>query len=437
MAYKSGRPTLRKTKMDGWYEFYREACPICGKVDQCVIHEDNNRVWCLRVASDIVWGKNSTMQGWLHFLNEDNRTFTASDFANADTGSHQEKKSDGHLNRVYRALLSEMELRPEHRAMLKKPDRDMNEEELRIRQYRSFPEKPYEVVRKVVERVGNVEDLIGVPGFYSKEGKYGRYFTISGFPSTIMIPFRNHKNEIVGFQWRVDEVKNQVVYSSRLDKELEAYVVKQPNLVIAKYKGIEVFKGSMELKEKKDIKLSDGRYVGTIKLDKGQRYMWFSSANKESGTGAGPLPIHVSVPSRVLKNWKVGQLLKTDTVVVTEGPIKSDKSAELLDQMLQTAEERLSYGTTVLSVPGVNSWRLLCPYFEEMGVKNINFAFDMDAEENPDVRRYYHDAINFFSEAGYNVSFFIWDRSYKGLDDLLIRNFLPIKYNIHGEQIVE
>lgn len=422
--------------MDGWYEFYREACPICGKVDQCVIHEDGNRVWCLRVPSDIVWGKNSTMQGWLHFLDgKDNRSYY--DFSNVETSTQQEKKEDAHLNRVYRALLSELDIRPTHREILKKPERDMTEKEMKIRQYRSFPEKPYAIVKKLIERVGSVDDLIGVPGFYSKDGKYGRYLTMSGFSESLLIPFRNHKNEVVGFQWRVDQVKNQVIFLNKLDddEDFQAYVVEQPNTVVVKSKGKELFRGHMQLKEEKVFNLSNGKEL-VIKLVKGQRYMWLSSANKESGTGAGPLPIHVSVPTRILEKWTPGKILKTDTVVVTEGPIKSDKAAEVLDRLLWTPEERTSYGTTVVSVPGVNSWRLLCPYLEEMGVKNINFAFDMDAEINPDVRRHYHEALSFFQLAGYNVNFFLWDPQYKGIDDLLIiKKLLPMKYNINSTNV--
>lgn len=421
--------TLRRTKLKGWFELYREACPICGHTGMCMINEDNNRVVCCRQASDIDWGKNSSMPGWLHFLNDDNRPKI--EFSHADIQNQQEKKDDGHLNRVYRALLSETELRKEHIHMLMKPERDMTLEEMQTRQYRSFPERPFENVKRIIERVGSHEDIIGVPGFFSKEGRYGRYFTLSGFSESLLIPFRNHKNEIVGFQWRVDQVRNQITYKKRINNDFVARVIEQPNVVTVQYKGNEIFRGTMKVKETKSFYLDNRNFIGEIKLEKGTRYMWLSSANKDSGTGAGPLPVHVAVPTRMLKQWKVGTLLKAETVIITEGPIKADKSAEMLDKLLLTREERESYGTVVLSVPGVNSWKILYPILKEMGVKSINFAFDMDAEDNPNVRYHYKEAMQSLYNIGYDVNVFLWNHNdFKGLDDLVISRLLPVKVNV-------
>ncbi|PGZ06031.1 DNA primase, partial [Bacillus thuringiensis] len=105
------------------------------------------------------------------------------------------------------------------------------------------------------------------------------------------------------------------------------------------------------------------------------------------GTGVGnPLPIHVAVPSRELKNWERGELIKKDNVWISEGSLKSDIAAENLDELL-TNEEKLMYGTTVVSIPGVKVWRILIEPLKKMGVKQATFALDMDMITNSDVQR--------------------------------------------------
>lgn len=415
--------TLRLTSAPGgpWYEYYRETCPICGRRGMCMVHEDGEKVVCNRQASEIEWAKNSALPGWLHSLNGERRRKVELD--DVETASGLEKKPEAHLNRVYRALLSELSLRNEHTVQLKSPTRDMTDEEIMIRQYRSFPRKPWEAVKQVIDRLGGHDDLIGVPGFYTTEGKYGRYFTLSGYPQSILVPFRNIKNEIVGFQWRVDEVRNQITFLGKAD-EFSAYVKEQPNYVVAKYKEKVIFEGTMELKEEKLFSVKN-KQIGRIKIEKGNRYMWLSSARKESGTGAGPLPVHVAVPTRILRDWKVGSAMRARVVTVTEGPIKADKSAEKLDELL-TKSEQQELGKVVLSVPGINSWRILLPILKEMGVETVNLAFDMDANTNNQVKQQLFACAKALKEMNYKVNLMLWEESEgKGLDDLLIQNIVP------------
>lgn len=415
--------TLRKTGIPEWFEYYREVCPVCGHRGMCMVNiKDTNKVVCCRVPSDIEWGKNSALPGWLHFLNGETRKIRISDTL---TVADNPKKNDSYLNRVYRALLNEMNLREYHLELLKGPTRKMTENEIKLREYRSFPEKPYEVVKKVIERLGSHEDVVGVPGFYSKEGQYGRYFTLSGFSKSILIPYRNIKNEIVGFQWRVDEVKNQIVYKKR-ENGFSAF--EKDGKVIVKYHGEKIFEGELQLKKEKRF-LINGRLVGSISLEKGTRYMWLSSANKESGTGAGPLPVHVAVPIKRLEKWKTGEVLTADTVTVTEGPLKADISAELFSKLLKE-EEKEKYGEVVLSTAGINTWRILLPILKKMKVKRVNLAFDMDVTTNGEVFHHFKECFQKMLQEGYEVNLFFWEmKEGKGLDDLLISGLLPIVIN--------
>jgi hypothetical protein len=45
--------------------------------------------------------------------------------------------------------------------------------------------------------VSDQNDLLGVPGFFAKEGTYGSYWTMAG-AAGLMIPFRSITNEITG-----------------------------------------------------------------------------------------------------------------------------------------------------------------------------------------------------------------------------------------------
>lgn len=92
-----------------------------------------------------------------------------------------------------------------------------------------------------------------------------------------------------------------------------------------------------------------------VKLVKGQRYFWLSSASKEDGTGAGdPLPVHVAVPTRQLNSWESSTLLKTNAVWITEGALKADIAVEHIIKV-NKSEELEVIGSTFLAIPGVNT----------------------------------------------------------------------------------
>lgn len=413
----------RKTSAPGgpWYEFYGTVCPICGHESMCMIHEDGNRVVCCRVSSDIEWARNSALPGWLHFLKEKKVHFNLEDI---DATEDNPKKSDAELNRAYQALISELKMTKEHLLHLTGPDRQLTINQILFRKYRSFPEKPWQVAKKVISRLGKPDDLIGIPGFYMKEGKHGKYMTIKGNPHSILIPFHNERNQIVGFQYRVDQVSNKAV-TKQIDNKFNAYIKEQPNHVIATYDGEIIFEGKLPVNSDwKNIEY-EGKVVGAIKVKKGNRYMWLSSASEEGGTGAGPLPVHISIPSDQLRTWKTGTLLKKDTVWITEGPLKADIASDLLP-ILFKKDEMQGLGDTVLSIPGVNSWRIILPILEKMEVKRVIYAFDMDATTNPDVKRHLVESMQELKERNYTIDFAFWNPNEgKGIDDILLKEIIP------------
>ena len=411
--------TLRRTKLKGWFEYYREICPVCGKSGGCMINEKGDTVVCIRTESPIVFSQN--FQSWIHRL-EEKQTH---DLEGMQQSIKTNKKvSSNLLDFVYRALLDCTTLQSVHHRHLTNEKRKMKDDEISIRGYRSFPDKPWESVKGITKQIG-YQRFPGIPGFF--ENQYG--WTLAGFEG-IMIPYRNEYNEIVGFQIRVDNPLNDVEINRGTIEGLKARV-KQPNVVQAFIDGEIIFEKSMELGQIEDVTLvsqsSDTPSLhGTVKLVKGQRYFWFSSGNKQNGTGAGdPSPVHVAVPTSQLKSWENGELLKCESVWLTEGALKADISAEHIANVYKP-EELQETGTTVLAVPGVNTWRTVMPVLENMGVKHVNIAFDMDVMTNPHVEYYLKELAIELKNKEYSANLVIWnEQDGKGIDDVLINRRLP------------
>ncbi len=167
-----------------------------------------------------------------------------------------------------------------------------------------------------------------------------------------------------------------------------------------------------------------------VKIHKGQKYLWISSANKNQGTGAGgsdnPLPVHVAVPSSHLKHWNSGTLHQTKSVMITEGAIKADLIADLIPERFNKVELS-EVGTTILAIPGVNAWRITIPVLKDMGVENVYLAFDADLVENKKVRKALIDFATKLKQEGYNVIIAAWNPAQgKGLDDTMQAGFKPV-----------
>ena len=189
---------LRRTKHEGWYEI-KSLCPICGQKGWCRINHEQSIVHCMRIPSDDYFDSVIGRQ-FRHYLDPNAAPKTKVEI---EVSNAVEKKPDHHLNRVYRALLKELPLSPEHFAHLIN-DRFLEEKVVGIREYRTMPtQERYKVAKAVINRLSDNADLLGVPGFFCQEGRYGPYWTMAG-GTGLMIPFRTISNEINGWQIRVD-----------------------------------------------------------------------------------------------------------------------------------------------------------------------------------------------------------------------------------------
>lgn len=425
----------RKTKIEGWFELQRTVCPICGKTGGCMIHKDGNKIACIRERSDIQFGKKSC-QSWLHHL-KDGVKVNVSDKV-ATTKSR--KKFPVHLLHGFFSKLAN-----DSTTLLTAPhmhhlngERQLSANTIAKRQYRSFPQQPWVTAKNVLgkfeERLSDQNLTVGIPGFYMNN--YG--WTING-QSGILIPYRNEYNFITGFQIRVDEVKNFVETDQINYPDLKAFVKKQPNYVQIQVNGQNYWEGVLELGKKETVVDENGEILGTVKLAKGQRYYWLSSPNKKYGTVAGdPVPIHVAIPSKQLKEWNktleadlknpnsdsYTTLRKAKSVWVSEGALKADIAIDHIAEAYADVIDEV--GDTMIAAPGINSWRSLLPMLKNMGVKRVNLAFDMDAIENEHVNQYFHDMVKEFKSQGYEVYVAAWSlKNGKGIDDLFLNNYIP------------
>ncbi|MDO6657386.1 DUF3854 domain-containing protein [Anaerobacillus sp. 1_MG-2023] len=411
---------MRRTRINGWFEYYRIACPICGHTGGCMQHKDGKAIACIRVQSDRYFSKNSSLPSYLHILDSEQQRNRIKDSQVAPQGL--QKKEDAILQTVYSTMLECLELTDGHYIHLTSKDRQLNDEQIRIRDYRSFPEQPWNTVKEMQELLG-VQGFEGVPGFYLAKGKFGQYWSISGVDG-ILIPYRNVRNEIVGFQYRLDTPPNDMKVTQIRDG-LSARVIKQPNLVQVTYKGEIVLEKELTMKETEKVKFGDD-VLGWVTLKKGNRYYWLSSANKPQGTGSGnPAPVHISVPTKKLSSWESGKTLKAKTVWLSEGPLKTDIAADCIEKLFDP-EEIDVVGDTFIALPGVNSWRVCLPVLEEMEVEEINLCFDSDVVSNPFVRKQLMEAAKELHSRGYRMNMVIWNaKDGSGIDDLLINSKLP------------
>ncbi|MEI2356274.1 DUF3854 domain-containing protein [Mesobacillus zeae] len=383
-----------------------------------MVSEDGSAVACIRVESERFFSKNSALPSYLHLLKGEERRKVAKE--EVEFYQSTPKKESVILNEVYDAFLDCLDLDDDHYDHLTSSARQLNDNQIRLRRYCSFPEKPWEVA-KMLEDILEIKDFTGIPGFYLKDNKY---WTIAGTKG-ILIPFRNHYNEIVGFQYRIDNPSN-VVEVMQNRPGLDARIKQHPNLVQITFDGEIILEQAIELKKEWTTIVHDGDVKGWVRVVKGNRYFWLSSANKPNGTGSGdPAPIHVSIPTSKLQHWQTGSLHKTKTAWLSEGGLKCDIASDCIEKMYDP-EELEDIGTTLIALPGVGAWRLAMPVLKDMGVEQVNICFDADAVSNPQVKRHLMECAKELKKEGYRANLILWNcEDGKGIDDLMLNFSIP------------
>lgn len=408
---------LRRTKHEGWYEIM-SACLICGQTGWCRINSDHTIVHCMRVTSDDYFDSTIGRQ-YRHYLDPDAAPKTKIEI---EVNRAVEKKHDSHLNRVYRALAKELKLSSHHTTHLIN-DRNIEDIAIQLREYRTMPgPERYKIAKQVISRVTDQSDLLGVPGFFCNEGSYGHYWTMSGAQG-LMVPFRSIRNEITGWQIRVDKPLLVLKMEGAIKGEVLEEVSPDENgkrrakckLIVAD-KVLEVILTEKEIKE---CYSKSGQFVFSVVLKQGNKYWWWSSGDKLNGSSiGGPLPIHLALPYPCLKLWQVGEtpetMISCEEVWVTEGPIKADKAADALVK-------------PVFGIPGAGAFSLLLEPLKQLGCKHVVFAYDADVVSTPEVQMALEQCVEFFAKnTDMTISLAMWDIELgKGIDDLTDAGYIP------------
>lgn len=313
----------------------------------------------MRVPSD----RQARNGGWIHPLD----AARAIDLPPLPPQPAHEPASVERRDRVYRALLGQLQLTAHHRDNLAR--RGLGDPAALERlEYRSLPLRGRaRIVRRLAEQLGGPEILEGVPGIFWREGERRTYPTLAG-PPGMLIPTRDWDGRILAFQVRLDEPP----------------------------------------KDDPDLK-----------------YLWLSSDGRPGGATSGA-PLHWAKPrpeaGARLSEEAAGSPLaeaarlygrhpERPLVLVTEGVLKSDLAAEFT-------------GILTLGIPGVSLAHHAVEALagEEAPIRPLAvlLAFDADAARKEEVRRARDRLAAALIAQDVPVLLLKWpERAGKGIDDVL------------------
>lgn len=256
-------------------------------------------------------------------------------------------------SQIYLELLSLLGLNHEHYRNLRR--RGLSDEIISGNLYRSIP-TDWRERQRIESTLSARYDLSGIPGFHTKSNRW----RMAGCNNSgILIPVCNKDNQIQGLQIRLDEAPPKII-------------------------------------ENPD---------GTKSEKKGDRFRWFSTGGQyyQNGTGI-PSYIHV-----------VGDL-SSDTLHITEGPMKADIASFLSD------------GELFIGLTGVQNVRFLADVVSALHPKRILECIDMDCRTNPHVQRAQAKIRSICMPLCDEYRTFTWPVEQKGIDDYLLFERLKAGY---------
>lgn len=345
---------------------------------------------------------------------------------------HEENRANlFQRHKVYKRLLDLLVLDENDKKNLL--HRGLTEEQIKKLGYKSCPSK--EKIPQIVKTLKKEGfSLVGVPGFFKKNGQYTMMLA-NGF----FVPFHNRNGYIQGLQIRRkgDEnvviqkeisiqdkvnckisVKNNNLYPINL--RILDYVPNQSDIIQNEQCPFGFYQQKNEIRwEKYFLPEEEKTFFYSLKTNKilktqpkiviQPRYMWFTSGNKEGGAAC--------------MNYThfIGKLNKV--MYLTEGALKADVTYYLCG-------ERKSF----IAIAGVTSLRNIPQIFAHLkqnGVEEIRIVLDMDRIYNPVVM----SAIDKLKEMAYKANLLVsvpeWDiHMGKGIDDFMLE-YLKMKKKIY------
>ncbi|MDC0764264.1 CHC2 zinc finger domain-containing protein [Brevibacillus sp. AG] len=319
------------------------------------------------------------------------------------------------IKKANHLLLTHTELSSQHFIHLHEI-RHLTKKTIISKGYRSFPKKPSQVAMAMVKELGNLE---GIPGFYqAKPEKGDPYWALRG-QKGFLIPVRNERLEITGFQYRLDQPRwsikcldlngaDHMLLSAKLDYETM--------ILSIFWSGDAIF--TVPIKEAAEIPVnSNGKQIGTVKVKPENKYLWLASTDLPKGTAA-TASYHIAVPTSLLDQKK--SPIGVKRVGITEGPLKGDIAAEYFNMPFSC-------------MPGLSNWRTCVEGALKLDADEYVIFLDADAllQKKKDYRsgNVYEDIgmtmegiVKELIRAGKKVFLAAWDQKIaKGIDDLLIK----------------
>jgi hypothetical protein len=327
----------RKQFIQSKFKKGKITCPKCERVTDyhCRITEDEGLAYCKYTPNES--GKKDIRGRYQHILktNSEGNLITSTKLME-EKESQTVKASVERLDKVYSALLSNLELEETHSDKLLN-ERGLSDNAIANNLYASVPSKSG--ANAIAQRLSKLFKLEGVPGFFIENNSWRLNRMHSGF----YVPYRDEQGRIVGLQIRKDSN----------DKP---------------------------------------------------KYLWLSSKDKEKGVSSGT-PLHFVNPHLISQE---------KTVFLTEGALKADVIGERA-------------GVGIIGMAGINvltPQNLLDTIFGKFrDLKKVNLAFDMDWQENQDVKNALLAIMDALYEHSVSVFVATWDMALgKGLDDVLVNS---------------
>lgn len=462
-----------------WLEFYGAHCPICGGTHWCMINVTGTKVVCQRQANNHPF---QATGGYMYYLD---KNFKVSfDVSKQKPLITHPKAKPEILDMFYRAVMLCYPLCDRHRENLHK--RGMTDEMINLRGKRAFgtyyptkkdkdgnvvdyfsqakiePSRNGRPVKIISLWNGMLDNLktetgnpkfthdywLGVPGFYNVEYPYnGKTYQIPKFAPKVfgmLVPFYNEYNQIIGMQSRVDHVKekaeiiNSSVLGGKLKVDFNSYTRKYKVLLysaIGKKEATVIAEGKVPV-DQNVVNLDYAGMKYAFKMQKGGKYFWVSSAKQKDGAKSqSPVSVVYNPeiasldPTKVdPKTGKPTELDQIETyskkpkaVWLTEGGLKAIIATDYLPMRFN--QQQLDViGRDFLAVGGVSQYSHFLPMLKKLNVTSVTTAYDMDFQENQQVKDNYRKLLKMLKQHGYKVRFANWDLSKaKGIDDALVK----------------
>lgn len=173
----------------------KKTCPVCGNTHRyyCSVTVDGALALC-----KYKWSNKQSEDGrYIHILMDFNNQATYTASSSLIKESEPKRANAKSCDAVYTAMLSHLELTPEHGDMLLH-ERGLSDTTIAYGLYASVPDKAKG--NRLARALARFFDLKGVPGFYFQDERWQLNVSFKGF----YVPYRDECGHIAGLQIRRD-----------------------------------------------------------------------------------------------------------------------------------------------------------------------------------------------------------------------------------------